>query len=529
MPSAIAVPATPGRAASSSAESAVIASPARAGTSLPRRSPHRPPSGAIPASTAIEPANSSPIAALESPRRSSRSSGATTSTTPRTRALTRMIADAHRPMDALSTCRIVASAGNAIEDLFGSRGSSTSAATDSPTAAPQQIRNGASKETTSAATPPSAGPAIEPTPVAPMATPSASPRLPGGAVSETSASAAIQLAADPTPWTARAATSNASESEAAMRPDPAPTTMRPTASRSLRPRRSAMRPSGSDSTAIGTAYAARVTPSASGPAPVRSSMVGRSGAIKPSSVASIITAPIAIATIARRRDTVPGPGATDPDTGRAGLAPFVGVSWRRHVLPARAPRPTRDRRVEDEQREPDELRRPGVYEVGDRDREQEDRGRRQRGRDLHGELRPARLGGEQAPPARHYAHERLQRRGHGDVDRQDCTRQREVLDAGVADRLRAEWQNDDSGDEEEVGDDHRAVDGRKRRDHAVVLEPVARDHREADREGDELQTDLVVESTEAGPDLRVLADLEAGDQKRQRYGEGGVDEADRAI
>ena len=82
-------------------------------------------------------------------------------------------------------------------------------------------------ESRSAVTPPSAGPAIEPAPVAARANPIASPRLPGGARSETSASAAIQLAADPTPWIARPSIRRASDSEAAITAEPAAASSNP--------------------------------------------------------------------------------------------------------------------------------------------------------------------------------------------------------------------------------------------------------------------------------------------------------------
>ena len=122
---------------------------------------------------------------------------------------------------------ITDNAGTAGRERGTSAGRSTSAATSSARARPQAIRNGASNDSVSAATPPSAGPAIEPTPVAPRATPSAWPRFSGAAVSETSASAEIQLAADPTPCTARAAISTASESDAAIRPEPAAISSQP--------------------------------------------------------------------------------------------------------------------------------------------------------------------------------------------------------------------------------------------------------------------------------------------------------------
>ncbi len=102
-------------------------------------------------------------------------------------------------------------------------------------------------------TPPSAGPTIEPIPVAASAAPSAWPRLPGGAVSDTRARAEIQLAAEPRPWTARAAMSAPTEWVSGTRTDPAATSRRPATSSLRRPRASAARPSGSENSAIGTA------------------------------------------------------------------------------------------------------------------------------------------------------------------------------------------------------------------------------------------------------------------------------------
>jgi hypothetical protein len=146
-----------------------------------------------------------------------------------------------------------ASAGAAGRDGLTPCGSSISAAPTTASAHPQAIRNGASYERTSAVTPPSAGPAIEPIPVAASAAPSDSPRRPGGAVSETRASAEIQLAAEPTPWIVRAAINSSSEWETAIRRDPAAISSSPAISNALRPKRSAARPSGSESSAIGTA------------------------------------------------------------------------------------------------------------------------------------------------------------------------------------------------------------------------------------------------------------------------------------
>jgi hypothetical protein len=152
----------------------------------------------------------------------------------------------------------------------------------------------------SAITPPRAGPAIEPAPVAPRAVPRASPRFPGRAVSETNARAEIQLAAEPMPWIARAANRTPIEFDAAMRTDPAATSNRPPANSGRLPIESAARPSGSDRRAIGTAYAARARPRAASPAPVLCSIAGSSGAIKPRSAESTVTAPTAIAMTARR-------------------------------------------------------------------------------------------------------------------------------------------------------------------------------------------------------------------------------------
>src|SRR5215208_4629114 len=199
MPSATAVPPTPGRSASANIETPVAASPTFAGPRRPRRSPQRPANGDSPASTAIEAANRIPIAELESPRRASRSSGATTSTRPSKQALPSMIPAAQAPTPERVARMIAGSAGATGAVRGASRGNTATAANISPSASPQKIRNGASNENTSAVTPPSAGPAIEPAPVAPRATPNASPRRPGGAVSDTSARAEIQLAADPTP------------------------------------------------------------------------------------------------------------------------------------------------------------------------------------------------------------------------------------------------------------------------------------------------------------------------------------------
>src|SRR3954464_15342626 len=199
MPRATAVPTTPGRNAGASIEPAVTARPTIAGPRLPRRSPQRPPNGDIAASTASEAANRSPIAELESPKRASRSSGATTSTRPSTQAPPSMIAAAQAPIPDRVARMIVDNAGTAEATRGGSRGSTASAANSSASASPQKIRNGAPNEGRLAVTPPSAGAADRPALVAPRATPSASPRRPGGAVSDTSARAEIQLAAEPTP------------------------------------------------------------------------------------------------------------------------------------------------------------------------------------------------------------------------------------------------------------------------------------------------------------------------------------------
>ena len=110
-----------------------------------------------------------------------------------------MIAAAQAPSPDRVARMIAGSAGMAEAVRGASRGRAASAANSSASARPQKIRNGASNESRSAVTPPSAGPAIEPALVAPRATPSASPRRPGGAVSDTSARAEIQLAAEPTP------------------------------------------------------------------------------------------------------------------------------------------------------------------------------------------------------------------------------------------------------------------------------------------------------------------------------------------
>ena len=145
------------------------------------------------------------------------------------------------------------------------------------------------------------------------------------------------------------------------------------------------------------------------------------------------------------------------------------------------------------------------------------------------ELVPARLRRDQPSPDRQHVDQRVQQGGRRDVDGQERRRERQVLDAGVPDRLGAERQQDDRADQHQVRHDHRDVDGRERGDHPVVVEPVAGDHREADHEGEELRPDGVAERAEVGPDPRILTDLERGDEQGEGKRVGGVDEPDRAI
>ena len=163
------------------------------------------------------------------------------------------MAAAQAPAPVRHARRIVASAGVVDRGRGASRGSTIRAATRRTIANPQAIRNGASNESRSAVTPPSAGPRIEPIPVAASAAPRAWPRRPAGAVSETRASAEIQLAADPRPWTARAAINAPTELVTATSTEPAATNTRPPTSSLRRPKVSAARPSGSENSAIGTA------------------------------------------------------------------------------------------------------------------------------------------------------------------------------------------------------------------------------------------------------------------------------------
>src|SRR4029453_14565261 len=111
--------------------------------------------------------------------------------------LARRLAGAPAPPPDPAARPIVCHAGVSEGSRRVSRGNTATTPAARPTDTPHTIRNGAAYPKTSAVTPPSAGPAIEPALVAANATPSASPRFPGGARSETTASAAIQLAAEP--------------------------------------------------------------------------------------------------------------------------------------------------------------------------------------------------------------------------------------------------------------------------------------------------------------------------------------------
>ncbi len=185
-------------------------------------------------------------------------------------------------------------------DALSPRGRTTTPATSIARERPVTTRNGASKETAPPTIPPSAGPAIAPKLLAARAKPIASPFLPGRARSETRARAATQLAVDPSPCTARPASSTPSDPESAITIEPAPVSTSPPSSRGRRPIRSARRPVGIETTRIGIAYAAIANPSAASPAPVRRSISGRSGAITPSSAVSSAIAEIATVRIARR-------------------------------------------------------------------------------------------------------------------------------------------------------------------------------------------------------------------------------------
>jgi hypothetical protein len=164
-----------------------------------------------------------------------------------------VIAVATAPIPDLVDSAIVRKAGVSEAVRRASGGKTATTASARATEAPHTIRNGAANPSTSAVTPPSAGPAIEPTLVAASATPIDSPRFPGGARSDTTASAAIQLAAEPSPWTARPAISTSSDSVTAIRPEPAPVSSRPPTSSHRLPTMSAARPRGSENSITGTA------------------------------------------------------------------------------------------------------------------------------------------------------------------------------------------------------------------------------------------------------------------------------------
>ena len=164
-----------------------------------------------------------------------------------------IIAAAQAPAPERQALGSSANAGVVERGRAASRGSTISAATSRASAQPAAIRNGASNESRSAVTPPSAGPTMEPMPVAASAFPRAWPRPPGGAESETRARAEIQLAAEPRPWTPRAAIRAPTEWVTATSTDPAATSARPATSSLRRPTASAARPRGSEKSAIGTA------------------------------------------------------------------------------------------------------------------------------------------------------------------------------------------------------------------------------------------------------------------------------------
>jgi hypothetical protein len=63
----------------------------------------------------------------------------------------------------------------------------------------------------------------------------------------------------------------------------------------------------------------------------------------------------------------------------------------------------------------------------------------------------------------------------------------------------------------------------------MVLEPIARDHREGDRERDELLPDGVVERPETGERNVRVVDIERRHEQGQGEGERRVDEPDRAV
>jgi hypothetical protein len=63
----------------------------------------------------------------------------------------------------------------------------------------------------------------------------------------------------------------------------------------------------------------------------------------------------------------------------------------------------------------------------------------------------------------------------------------------------------------------------------MVLEPVARYHREGDREGNELRTDGVDERSETGKSHARVVDIERGNEQGQGEGERRVDEPDCAV
>ena len=63
----------------------------------------------------------------------------------------------------------------------------------------------------------------------------------------------------------------------------------------------------------------------------------------------------------------------------------------------------------------------------------------------------------------------------------------------------------------------------------MVLEPVARYHREGDREGNELLTDGVVERSETGKRHARVVDIERGHEQGQGEGERRVDESNGAV
>src|SRR5712692_7093837 len=226
-------------------------------------------------------------------------------------------------------------------------GPSAMAATSAAAARATPVVTNTVQRPNTASNPPMAGPTIRPDMRAPDTHPYAIPSSSGGTTSATAARSAGAAAANPSPWTNRSTTSQATDSGSTKTTEAAAESSSPATIISRRPSRSASQPAGHCPTACATNAAATITPTSAYEAPRSRRYSGRMGRMDPIPVPDTKTAARIPASAVRRRTGCmtengtalgqpgDGPRSVDVDPGVGRLLAQAGhqldVARQRHV------------------------------------------------------------------------------------------------------------------------------------------------------------------------------------------------------